>query len=330
MSAEFRSASDASRHETGVPMAIRLKEVYIAVMSYNMGPLLRNCVSSLERHAASFDVGIYDDNSSDTSTQEILNYVASRHRVVISNGQEAQADSKTGGLWTNMNRAVADALSGAYKYILFIQDDMQLVRPIDDACLQEYGAIFANIPSVAQIRVHFMKHPFVHPGHVPSQWIPSAVAPCYVSKRYEFGLLATGIVRLDYLKATGFKFNSGELNNAQAAASLGWISVFPINPIAMFLPWPPTITDRLPVARRTVQLVTDYLFRVGFHPFRDMAPAEVYELMNRPKEELPYAERYLALAGKESHIRPWWYERSYKFLIKAFRQRGKGMGMGAL
>lgn len=303
---------------------MRPSDVYVAVMSYQMGELLENCVTSIARNVSDVKVAIYDDDSKDSETLNVLDRL-SKYYSIYTSTELNERDRKTGGLYNNMNMAIENALSLQCKWIMFLQDDMQIVRRMDEDVWSEFGIIVSQEAPIVQIRIHFMKHPFVHSDHVPSVWKPTSDGKCYMAGEKTVGIFDTGLIRLDYIERAGFRFGGEELNNAGRAGELGWLSVFPFNPVAMFLPWPPTTADRLRLPRRALQAVTDRLLGVGFHRFRDMKPSEVERLRERPKEQLPYAERYLSLAGNEGLIRPWWYERSYKFVIKAMRQRGRGL-----
>ena len=216
-------------------------------MSYQMGALLGNCIASIDACMPGASIGIYDDGSDDPLTLDILSRATRRHYVYMGSRAPARTDHKVGGLYGNMNRAVADAIAGGYSYILFFQDDMQVVRDVTTDTLTELSRIFSSASSIVQIRVHFMKHPFANSNHVPSIWSPSNQAPHYVHRDSVHGILDTGLTRLDLLQSSSFTFEGDELLTAARAAALKWESVFPVNPIAMFLPWPPTIHSGRPL-----------------------------------------------------------------------------------
>jgi glycosyltransferase involved in cell wall biosynthesis len=73
-------------------------------------------------------VTIFDDNSTDPHTVDILSKLQSELRVI--RPQNGQLEKKTGGLYGNMNAALEMAHKSNFQYALFIQDDMQLVRSL--------------------------------------------------------------------------------------------------------------------------------------------------------------------------------------------------------
>lgn len=303
-------------------MNVNRDKLLIAVMSYNMGELLRNCLASVERNANGCRVAIFDDASSDAVTQSILDEYRTRIDI-IGPAESAEVERKTGGLHSNMNQALEYAVGHDCEYVLFIQDDMQLVRAIDDEVLDEYAAIFASAPSIAMIRCVFMKSPVVSPDHTARAWKPSLNGTFYERYPVSYGVLDTGIVSICRLNKAGFRFMPGERNNAIRSREMGLRTVFPKNPLIMWLPWPPTSLARLTLLKRAINRATDRIFGIGCHRFRDMTPSEVDAMRTRPMEQLPYAERFLSLTGKDVP-KPWCYEHSYVYPIALARELSSG------
>ena len=298
------------------------ERLVLAVMSYEMGPLLDNCLASLRRNAPGIAIRIYDDGSADAETNRILANAGAECRVWQRNrSTEAPTDRKTGGLHANMNRALRDAGEDGFAFVGFVQDDTQLVRLLDSAFFSEYHKIWTADPHIGQIRWMFTKDPSVNPGHVRSQWVPADSGLFYGHQPSPQGILDTGIVCLPTLQEAGFHFEDGEGNNARRSVALGLIGVFPKNPVCAWLPWPPTARHRLPLGKRLFQGFTDWYFRVGFHPLRDMTPEEVEDMVTRNPDVLPQAERFLELARHPSHLpTPWHYEHSYAYIPQVWRR----------
>lgn len=297
-------------------------KVLIAVMSYNMGELLENCLASIERNAPGFTVAIFDDRSTDPVTCEVLERYQDLYSVRRTDDYDKR-ELKTGGLHANMNRAVRYAVESGKEYVFFIQDDMQLVRPIDEGVLHEYGQIFSMDDGIAQVRCTFMRSPVVNPDHSSRSWLPSHGGIHYERVVGNIGVLDTGIVSVNRLVEKEFEFVPGEGNNSVRSSAIGLRSVFPKNPVYMWLPWPPTHMGRLSPSRRTLNRLTDLVYNVGFHPFRDMTPTEVEVMKERSVEELPYAERFLTVAGRPVK-KPWCYEHSYAYLAALAKELKSG------
>lgn len=303
-------------------MRLRSDNILMAVMSYDMGELLRNCLMSIERNSNGVDVAIFDDGSTNPITREVLREYGTKYRVTVS-VKEDPREWKTGGLHANMNRAIDFAVANGFDYVLFVQDDMQLVRPIDEATIDEYARIFAADEGIAQIRCTFMKSPVITPDHSPFHWRPDPGGLHYERMPAPNGVLDVGLVDVTRLAERGFRFLPGEGNNSQRSREMGLRTVFPKNPLLMWLPWPPTVMTRLSRGKQMLNMITDRLFGVGCHPFRDMTSAEVAAMSRRPAEELPYAERFLKLTVK-SVPKPWCYEHSYTYPAAIIRELRQG------
>src|SRR5690606_9492884 len=125
----------------------------------------------------------------------------------------------------NMNRALRYAEERGLEYVWYVQDDMQIVRPIDDDVEREYSAIFESDEGIAQIRCVFMKSPMVSPDHNARTWQPARTGGHYERVEHDMGILDTGIVSVERLAEKGFQFVPGERNNARRGRSLGIRSV---------------------------------------------------------------------------------------------------------
>lgn len=268
-------------------------------------------------------VVIFDDFSTDPVTIGVLKKYRNRFEV-IGSSEGDDREQKTGGLHANMNRALQYAVKHGWEYLWFVQDDMQIVRKVDESVEQEYSRIFAADEGIAQIRCVFMKSPVVSPDHTVESWVPGGTGVHYERIHGARGILDTGIVSIPRLVEAGFRFVPGERNNSQRGCAVGIRSVIPKNPLYMWLPWPPTAISRLPPVKRAINRFTDRIFRVGYHPFEDMSLADVTAMTSRPADELPYAERFLRLDGEQRVPRPWHYEHSYTYVPALLRELKQG------
>src|SRR5690606_3426070 len=98
----------------------------ICVFTYNRPQLLRNLLASLRQFYPDMDLAVFDDGSTDPEQQQILRELqAGGSHISIT--EEGTGDSKHGGLYHNMNRALAYARAKGYRYAYFVQDDMQFL-----------------------------------------------------------------------------------------------------------------------------------------------------------------------------------------------------------
>src|SRR5688572_9727605 len=114
--------------------------IAIFIFSYNRGRFLENCLGSILDLMPDGPRYILDDGSDDPFTQDVLGRYSDRFEVSGPSNDHA-VEKKTGGLYGNMNHAMRIAVTSGYRRVLFIQDDMQLVRPFtarDHQFVDEY------------------------------------------------------------------------------------------------------------------------------------------------------------------------------------------------
>lgn len=124
------------------------------ILSYNRGEFLKNCVASIEYCAPQCGINIFDDNSTDQITRVILADLSVRHSVHYPPAADAVA-GKHGGLYGNMQSALERVEQE--DIICFVQDDMQLVRPISYDELQRIEKHFAEHSAIGFISPTFLK-----------------------------------------------------------------------------------------------------------------------------------------------------------------------------
>ena len=125
----------------------------VFVFSFNRGRFLLNCIKSIDSFLDGFEVVIVDDESTDKDTQNVLAAVSKRHRVLKNDGV-GEYEEKTGGLAGSMNMAMAYAAERGYEYALFIQDDMQLVRPVLNEDFSNISSYFDKIINTMHIQIN--------------------------------------------------------------------------------------------------------------------------------------------------------------------------------
>ena len=120
----------------------------VAIFSYNRGKYLKNCVDSLLKNLPDVIISVYDDNSDDRGT---LDYLESLGDIVKSSRTENT--SRHGNLYKNMQTALDNSTK---RFLILLQDDTQIVRPVNDFDLASIGKIFDD-NKVGFLRAHFIK-----------------------------------------------------------------------------------------------------------------------------------------------------------------------------
>lgn len=274
----------------------------ICVFSFNRGEFLQNCVASIERCLPGCTLTVFDDNSDDPATRQILAAIAERHTVVRPHAMTADP-TKHGGLYANMQAAFERQQPGSI--VCFLQDDMQVVRPVstvETAALSEY---LVHAPAAGFLQPAFLKGCNRH-SDGPLTRI-ARDAPGYHVDRlgssagawYSDVLIAS----VDKLRAANWTFLPRESSNErQARESLDQI-VYLKNPFAAWLPLAPAYRGKT----RTLALRhAERSSRSGFYPLREMSGEETKAFVDRDAAVLPYAEDFLSVTNG-TVPEPWIY-----------------------
>lgn len=274
--------------------AVRPDTVLVAVMHYERGDHLRLAIESIERNAPGMKVLIADDGSQDADTVALLHALAHRHTVVVNKAQNSAVYLR--GLHANMNAVLGYAKEKGFPYVFFLQEDQQIVRPLDAAFFAEVDAAFRGNAALSQLIPVFFR------AYLPNSLLTAryGIDPqqgFYYEKRPNYGVSDIGITSVQRLAAHGFRFLDDEGNSGTAALRLGLRIGIARNPVFMYTPWPRTTRDHPDNVSA---------FGLGVNPFQDMTEEDIRALCARSPEIFPVAERHLRTVS--AHVRqPWWY-----------------------
>lgn len=260
----------------------------VAVFSFNRGDYLRNCVESVQRNLPGAAIRIYDDNSDDPATRAVL---ADLGVPVIT--PDVSDGGRHGGLYANMQAALMAAQT---PWILFLQDDMQVVRPVSISDHQMIEACFATDPRIGFVSPIFIKavrqrrhERLLQPAAAGRFYVPSDLAGKKLQSR-RLAYFDAPIAHVARLAAAGWHFAATEgANVAQARARFSYMPIL-ADPFTFFCPEVPFYRNRSQSrAARLAQRVVGGAVK----SLADMTLAEVAQLKARSMAELPIAERFL-------------------------------------
>ncbi|MGD9660894.1 MAG: glycosyltransferase family 2 protein [Porticoccaceae bacterium] len=278
-----------------------MASLHFVIFAFNRGQFLANCIDSIERCAPQCPVTIFDDNSDDPQTRDVLAALGQRYRILTPQSLSSSNDSKHGGLYTNMEAALS-ALDDD-DLICTLQDDMQLVRPLDDADIQAMARFIDAEPNRCFLHHAFMKGAerdkttisYDNNGNVYYAERPGSSAGQYYSDIF--------IAPVKCLRRAGWHFLPREAANEKQARALFAPMAYLANPFAVWLPAATAWRGK----RRTWALRRgEKRHRCGFHPVRIMDADQNNQFLCRDAARLPIAEDWLTLKG-ESLQKPWVY-----------------------
>ncbi|PAV25878.1 hypothetical protein CF392_08780 [Tamilnaduibacter salinus] len=279
----------------------RVVDPVFCVFSFNRPRFLENCVASIEQCVPGVRIIVFDDDSDDPDTVALLKRLGQTHEIV---SPQARGDHKHGGLYWNMQAAFERLSDEAL--ICFLQDDCQVVRPLQPGELDQVSRLFADNPELAFVHPCFIRG--IDQGKVPVHDATSADGLTYF--REDWGQSA-GVHYSDLfitspgrLKANNWRFHPSEpANDRQAREKFGRMA-YMRSPFAMWLPEVPAYRGKV----KTLALkLAERKKQCGFYPFRIWSGEETDRFLARPADSAaPIAEDFLD-CGERTPPRPWTY-----------------------
>lgn len=263
----------------------------VYVFSFNRGLFLENCIRSIEAAADSIPIYIFDDNSTDPKTKEVLGTLSRRHRVIRNTNAE-YCEMKTGGLSGSMNLAMSHALEEGFTIAVFIQDDMQFVRHIEEADKRMLVKYFDVVPNSIQIATSFVRR--LSADTFLQDHAVNIEAGAYVrtksAERGKSNFSDTGVFCVQRFHEIFKRFEVGEDVNSLKARSLSIVCGRAIFPFMCWLPYPQSHRGKKRTLRHRFY---EYFGRSGYYPIRMMTQSEVDAFLSRDPSTIPVMEAFL-------------------------------------
>lgn len=295
----------------------------IAILSYNRGGYLLNCVESCQRNMPGSCIRIYDDQSDDPATVDALDRVRDMGCEVFSSEKILEKE-RHGGLYANMQSALSDCES---PYLIYLQDDTQLVRLVDAETISLIEEAFADV-DVAFIRSQFFKQMDMHRfrPHFPEEIQEDVLEPIgrYRSCDIDHAYCDIMIADARKLRAAEWRFCPNERANQIQARSMFKFMPYLRHPFVFYCPEVPSYRDRkLYLASRIVQKG-----RMGkIVRLNDLVGDRLSLFLSRPLSEFPIAEDWLTPTLPDvkrpfvfqDYSRTWWLTALYKVESRLWR-----------
>lgn len=268
------------------------------VFSFNRGEFLENCLKSFRTCAPGIKVTVLDDNSTDPHTIEVLSRLQDEVQVI--QPQNGQTETKTGGLYGNMNAALEIVHEANLKYALFIQDDMQLVRSLRSVDFEMIASFFEFNTNAIQYQTCFRRRN-TSARLEKLAFLDASKTAFFLPDGAEEGkdnFSATGIFHVSRVKERLDKFVIGEGANSERCRDLGIKLGIASYPFMNWLPYPPSFRSK---KRNTVHRALEHLGGAGFHPIEPMPSMTRESLLNKDPELIPIAEDWLSAPSAPRH-----------------------------
>ncbi|MCZ8121888.1 MAG: hypothetical protein O9277_00530 [Magnetospirillum sp.] len=284
----------------------------VAIFSCDRAAHLRNCVASVERHFPGAHVTVWDDASADPATLLALEEIGRRHAI---RRRRPGPTVHLGGLRLAMAEAIAEGARD-HTYLFMLQDDQQIVRPIDAALAARIEAVFEGDGRLTQVFGGFFRG-YVAPRDLASRYAIDQGLGIYEDTG--IGFADTGILHLSRFMALGLDVAASETAAAIEARRRGARLVIARDPWFMFCPWPNTVRRTGGRLEKAMRRINDFCIGAGVHPFADMTPEAIERLLARSIDVFPVADDWLD--STPGLPRPWWYTDAFDIAKMSPRTR---------
>lgn len=286
--------------------------LYILIFSFNRGEFLRHCVHSITECIPDAHIVVWDDNSTDAMTREVLDTLRGSIEVHQPALDEHGGRSKHGGLYQNLQAAWQQLPDDVL--ICAIQDDMQIVRPVSADDIAQWQHLFEH----GQHR-GFMQPAFLKARSADIYYVPEKLGYRIDRQQRSAGAWYSDVFMINtrLLREQHWQFQTREANNEQQARQHFEQMIYLKNPFVAWLPGAPAWRGK----RRTLAMRwAENKRQCGFYPLQTLDRAQTAAFCQRPPEQLPLAEHYLSLQ-QGSLAKPWFYyplqgQRGLKLLNK--------------
>lgn len=255
----------------------------VAVFSFNRGAWLENCVASVRRNMAQARLRVYDDNSDDPDTLAVLGRLGD-----IVNRAEPAGQARHGGLYANMQQAL-DQTQG--DFLMFLQDDMQVVRPVGQDDIAGIARIFDSDPRIGFVAPIFMKG--ARMNRYRGKLTPEPDLRIYRPDPEDAASIAyfdTALAHVARLREAGWRFQPSEAQNVTQARRLFGPMPWLADPFSFFCPEVPIFRNR---ARTLAARLAPRITGGGVKAFHDIGPEAARTFKTRGLEVWPEAEDFL-------------------------------------
>lgn len=252
------------------------KLLSVCVFSYNRAELLKNCVHSIQSNLPGCRLKVYDDNSDDQATQDYLDTLGEQ---VFFNKEPV--NGSRGGLYKNMQQALDEVET---EYILFLQDDTQVVRFVDVEDVKIITEFFSTYPKAAFISPCFLKGE--RRDKYKTTLIPGIAG--YFSSIHLPAYNDVVIANVASLRAVHWQFLNDEKHNDTEARKHFSMMMTMAHPFVMHVP-------ESPVFRYKINTLVGRIAANSIKPkyFKAMETEEVRTMRSRPLSQIPFAEDFL-------------------------------------
>jgi len=279
-------------------------KIPVYIFTYNRLQYLKNAIDSVEKFFPYEEIYIVDDGSDDPEMLSFIQRNQNNYHFILPNGEQCL---DRGGLYYNLNYCINHAAMNNYGHVLFMFDDLQMVRSVSESEIsKDIQFLLENSSSIFCIDASFFplseKFVGIEQGlHIKKEYyLPNDEFESGVYRFSEVGFFSVE----NFIKLMG-KFENSEKLNQQKCKERNLLVAHACFPIGSRLPFQEY--KRRGRNKKAIALLNQVSKR-GFYPFEEMTETQIDALFAREKTQLAYAEKWLRAPGVPQNIWSFWGE----------------------
>ena len=245
----------------------------------------------MQRHCPGVPFTVYDDGSDEPQLVNYLKGLGSSVRHM-----QAANTSRHGGFYTNMQAALDESKADV---LLLLQDDVQVVRDVNNSDVQAWSAYWGQHPDCAFLnpvfmkggrRADFLRHYQPDPQERVYHWVEPPENPSKDGPVPRF-YMDVCLCNAKRLKSTSWHYHCSEfLNGQQAGANFAHGMPQLPEPFVFYVPEEPVYRERV---KTKGTAMAERLAGQAVKRFVSMSPFEVERFRARDLSTYPFAEDFI-------------------------------------
>lgn len=267
--------------------AMSINSIEVVIFSFNRGRLLLNCLDSVRRYVPGVPVTVFDDASTDPETCAILRDVSRKgwaRVLVAASPPKGRSPRSDGGFNANIQSFVD--VHAIRPYALILQDDLQVVRPLECRDIEGLDKVFFDFPQAVFVSPLFLYSTLTQ--YVDMESVKGDSLTFSLLYDYEYsGFFHVCIAHINRLRSANWKFVDELVASLAAREAFGTMP-FLRHPFVAHVPSPPTFRYR----RKTLVHSIWERYRAGLYPIDPLTDSDVQRLFSL-RDTFPTAESFL-------------------------------------
>ena len=243
----------------------------VVIFCFNRARFLQHAIENWKKFAPKGPIFIFDDASDSKDMVALLSSLrADPHitAIYVSTQTKGELFMSRGGLYDNMQEIFSDFMRNGVDWVIFTQDDMQLLRPMSKSYIDDLKSCIELNENLWNIEFRFSNKK-EDTALQDEHWFRTDKYPVAINRGVTgySSFIPVGIYSLEKAKSANWKFLNSERATNDFARNAKLVFGKSLTPIAAHMPKPVTFTRR---KRPVSTIVFDLMRGYGFHPLKEL------------------------------------------------------------